>query len=154
MASKKNAIRWSDKSFPIQGPNHTFSGDGHDKLMDFAKDTFPLAVYGMQDVFSGYLVYLKVWMSNSNPKLIGRWYLDHLNKSKGKYFSIWCDKQQFSYFIWHEKCSIIISHIFHWDYSLVVFKALCYWLSVGNVKIPYIIENPCSDVSLIKNNNI
>lgn len=45
--------------FSLQGPNHTFSGDGHDKLMDFAKDTFPLAVYGMQDVFSGYLVYLK-----------------------------------------------------------------------------------------------
>lgn len=50
--------------------------------MDFAKDTFPLAVYGMQDVFSGYLVYLKVWMSNSNPKLVGRWYLEHLYKSK------------------------------------------------------------------------
>lgn len=68
---------------PLQRPNHTFSGDGHDKLMDFAKDTFPLAVYGMQDVFSGYLVYLKVWMSNSNPKLVGRWYLEHLYKSKG-----------------------------------------------------------------------
>ena len=51
--------------------------------MDFAKDTFPLAVYGMQDVFSGYLVYLKVWVSNSNPKLVGRWYLEHLYKSKG-----------------------------------------------------------------------
>ena len=51
--------------------------------MDFAKDTFPLAVYGMQDVFSRYLLYLKVWVSNSNPKLIGRWYLDHLLKTKG-----------------------------------------------------------------------
>ncbi|KAJ7377164.1 hypothetical protein OS493_030363 [Desmophyllum pertusum] len=74
--------RGATGTFTSLGPNHTFSGDGHDKLMDFAKDTFPLAVYGMQDVFSGYLVYLKVWMSNSNPKLIGRWYLDHLNKSK------------------------------------------------------------------------
>ena len=56
--------------------------------MDFAKDAFPLAVCGMQDVFSGYLLFLKVWVSNSNPKLIGRWYLDHLLKTKGIFISL------------------------------------------------------------------
>ena len=67
----------------IQGPNHTHSGDGHDKLMGFMNSTFPLAVYGLQDAFSGYILYLKLWTTNSDPKLIGRWYMDHLYKTKG-----------------------------------------------------------------------
>ena len=45
--------------------------------------TFPLAVYGLQDAFSGYILYLKLWTSNSDPKLIGRWYMDHLYSTKG-----------------------------------------------------------------------
>lgn len=44
----------------FKGPNHTYSGDGHDKLMDVMNNTFPLAVYGLQDVFSGYILYLKL----------------------------------------------------------------------------------------------
>ena len=66
-----------------QGPNHTYSGDGHDKLMDFMNNRFPLAVYGLQDVFSGYILYLKLWPSNSDPKLIARWYLEYLYESRG-----------------------------------------------------------------------
>ena len=69
----------------LQGSNHTHSGDGHDKLMGFMKDTFPLAVYGIQDVFSSYIVYLKIWNSNSDPKLIGRWYLENLYNTRGTY---------------------------------------------------------------------
>jgi hypothetical protein len=72
----------------MQGANHTYSGDGHDKLMGFAKNTFPLAVYGMQDTFSGRILYLKLWPSNNNPRLIGRWYYDHLCSSKGMLFWI------------------------------------------------------------------
>ena len=67
----------------LQGPNNTYSGDGHDKLMDFMNNTFPLAVYGLQDVFSGYILYLKLWPSNSDPKLIARWYLEYLYESRG-----------------------------------------------------------------------
>lgn len=70
-------------SVALQGPNHTHSGDGHDKLMDFMRDTFPLAVYGLQDVFSGFILFLKLWTSNSDPKLIGRWYLEHLYNTRG-----------------------------------------------------------------------
>jgi hypothetical protein len=51
--------------------------------MGFIRDTFPLAVYGLLDVFSGKVLFLKLWTSNSNPKLIGRWYLEHLTKTKG-----------------------------------------------------------------------
>ena len=67
----------------FKGPNHTYSGDGHDKLMDVMNNTFPLAVYGLQDVFSGYILYLKLWPSNSDPKVIGKWYLEYLYKSRG-----------------------------------------------------------------------
>ena len=70
-----------------QGPNHTHSGDGHDKLMGFMNYTFPLAVYGLQDAYSGYILYLKLWTSNSDPKIIGRWYLEHLYESKGKKYN-------------------------------------------------------------------
>ena len=52
--------------------------------MGFMNSTFPLAVYGLQDAFSGYILYLKLWTTNSDPKLIGRWYMDHLYKTKGK----------------------------------------------------------------------
>ena len=45
--------------------------------------TFPLAVYWFQDAFSGYIFYLKLWTTNSDPKLIGRWYMDHLYSTKG-----------------------------------------------------------------------
>jgi len=50
--------------------------------MGFMKNTFPLAVYGLQDVFSGYIIYLKLWTSNSDPKLVGRWYLEHLYRTR------------------------------------------------------------------------
>ena len=51
--------------------------------MGFMNSTFPLAVYGLQDAFSGYILYLKLWTRNSDPKLIGRWYMDHLYSTKG-----------------------------------------------------------------------
>lgn len=54
----------------FQGPNHTFSADGFDKLMDFIRDTFPLAIKGWEDGFSGRLMFLNVWTSNSDPKPI------------------------------------------------------------------------------------
>lgn len=68
----------------FKGPNHTHSGDGHDKLMGFMNSTFPLAIYGLQDAFSGYILYLKLWPSNSNPKLFGCWYMEHLYRTKSK----------------------------------------------------------------------
>ncbi|XP_028403995.1 uncharacterized protein LOC114526598 [Dendronephthya gigantea] len=50
--------------------------------MGFMNGTFPLAVYGLQDVFSNYIIYLKLWTSNSDPKLVGRWYLEQLYRSR------------------------------------------------------------------------
>lgn len=53
--------------------------------MGFRNDTFPQAIYGLEDVFSGYILYLKIWTSNSDPKLVGRWYLEHLYNTRGMY---------------------------------------------------------------------
>jgi len=50
--------------------------------MGYQNSTFPLAVYGCMDTASRKLLWLKVWVSNHDPKLIGRWYLEHLYETK------------------------------------------------------------------------
>ena len=59
--------------------------------MGFQNNTFPLAFYGLQDVFSGFIVFLKLWTSNSDPKLVGRSYLEHLYEFKGMIITTVCD---------------------------------------------------------------
>ena len=66
--------------FSLKGSNHTHSGDGHDKLMGFMKSTFPLAVYGLQDVFSGYILWLiqswwadGIWIICTRRKVMTLW---------------------------------------------------------------------------------
>ena len=64
------------ENFISCGPNWVFSLDGHDKLMGFQNNTFPLAIYGCLDTASRKLIWIKVWSSNSSPYLPARWYLD------------------------------------------------------------------------------
>ena len=64
------------------GPNWTMSMDGHDKLMGFQNSTFPLAIYGAIDTASRKILMLKIWTTNSEPRLVARWYLDLLYASK------------------------------------------------------------------------
>ena len=59
-------------TFTAVGPNWVVSLDGHDKLMGFQKNTFPLAIYGCIDTASR-KIFLKIWTSNSNPIFVGRW---------------------------------------------------------------------------------
>ena len=65
-------------SFTSNGQNWVHSLDGHDKLMGFRNSTFPLAVYGCIDTSSRKILWLRIWVTNSNPNVIGRWYLEHL----------------------------------------------------------------------------
>ena len=58
--------------FTTRGTNWVHSLDGHDKLMGYQNSTFPIAVYGCIDTCSRKLLWVKVWMSNSDPSLIGR----------------------------------------------------------------------------------
>ena len=66
------------RPFISDGPNWTFSLDGHDKLMGYQNSTFPIAVYGCLDTFSRKIIFLKVWDGNSNPVLIGKFYMLYL----------------------------------------------------------------------------
>ncbi|KAK2550708.1 hypothetical protein P5673_028578 [Acropora cervicornis] len=40
------------------------------------------ALYGCMDTASRKLLWLKVWITNFDPQLIGRWYLEHLLQTK------------------------------------------------------------------------
>ena len=60
-------------SFTTKGPIWVHSLDGHDKLMGYQNSTFPLAVYGCIDTASRKLLWLRIWVTNSDPKVIGRW---------------------------------------------------------------------------------
>ncbi len=55
--------------------------DGHDKLMGYQNSTYPIAIYGSLDTTSRRLLWIRVWMSNSDPQLIGRWYFEYLMES-------------------------------------------------------------------------
>ena len=69
-------------NFTTRGTNFVHSMDGHDKLMGYQNSTFPLAIYGSIDTASRKILWLKIWDSNSHPKGIGRWYLEHLYETK------------------------------------------------------------------------
>ena len=69
-------------NFTSPGPNFVHSLDGHDKLMGFQNSTYPIAVYGCLDTCSRKVLWVKVWRSNSDPKLIGRFYLEYLYEQR------------------------------------------------------------------------
>ena len=58
--------------------------DGHDKLCGFQNSMFPLCIYGGQDTFSGRINFLRIWTSNNDSKIIGKFYFDYLFESRGK----------------------------------------------------------------------
>ena len=59
--------------FVSVGPNWVTSLDGHDKLMGFQNNTFPISVYGAIDTASRRLLWIKVWATNRVPELVARW---------------------------------------------------------------------------------
>ena len=76
------------KNFPhcfniFKGPDWTLSLHGHDKLCGYQKATFPLCIYGGMDTYSGRIHFLRIWTSNNNPKIIGRYYLEYLYELRG-----------------------------------------------------------------------
>ena len=79
-------------NFSSKGPNWVFSSDGHDKLMGFQNRTFPLAIYGCIDTASRKIMWLRIWTTNSDPRVIGRWYLEHLMETRTLPIMIRVDK--------------------------------------------------------------
>ena len=68
--------------FSSKGPNFVHSVDGHDKLMGYQNSTYPLAIYGCIDTASRKILWLRIWVSNSDPQLVGRWYLEYLYETR------------------------------------------------------------------------
>ena len=68
--------------FTTKGPNFLHSLDGHAKLMGYQRDTFPLAIYGCIDMANRKLLWLEIWTSHLDTKLIDRWYFDHVFETK------------------------------------------------------------------------
>lgn len=50
----------------------------HDRLMEYQNSAYPKAVYGCIDTATTKLMWLHVWVTNSNPKIIGSCYLEYL----------------------------------------------------------------------------
>ena len=50
--------------------------DGHDELVGFQNNTFPIAIYGAIDTASRKVLCIKVWVTNSIPELVTRWYFE------------------------------------------------------------------------------
>ncbi|XP_028417449.1 uncharacterized protein LOC114541833 [Dendronephthya gigantea] len=69
-------------NFTTKGTNWVHSLDGHDKLMGYQNSTFPLAIYGCLDTASRKLLWLRIWVTNCDPKIIGKWYLEHLYETR------------------------------------------------------------------------
>ena len=90
-ALAKKATRVKGK-FTTRGTNWVHSFDGHAKLMGYQRDTFPLAIYGCIDTASRKILWLRIWTSHSDPKLIGRWYFDYLYNKKAIAAMIRIDK--------------------------------------------------------------
>lgn len=78
--------------FTSKGSNWVHSFDGHDKLMGFQNSTYPLAIYGCIDTASRKILWLKIWTTNSDPKVIGRWYLEYLLETRSIAHMIRLDK--------------------------------------------------------------
>ena len=57
--------------------------DGHDKLCGYQKSMFPPCIYAGQDTYSSRINFLRIWTSNNNPKIVGRFYLEYLYESSG-----------------------------------------------------------------------
>ena len=68
--------------FTSEGPLWMVSLDGHDKHCGYQNWTFPLGIYGCIDTFSRNILFLFVCISNSNPLVVGKMYIEHLLQTK------------------------------------------------------------------------
>lgn len=68
-------------NFTTECKNFGHSVDGQDKLMGFQNHAFPLAIYGAIHRSSRKILWLKLWVNNSDPKRIGS-HITYLSSTK------------------------------------------------------------------------
>lgn len=64
------------KPYICAGVNEIWAFDQHDKLMKWG-----LWLHVGVDTFSGMVLWVKVWWTNSNPRLVCKYYLDVIEKA-------------------------------------------------------------------------
>jgi len=72
---ERRSRRLQRRIFHCAGPNEVWSVDGYDKL---ARWGFP--IHGCCDVYSRYLLWLRVGVSNSDPRYILAYYLEAIEE--------------------------------------------------------------------------
>jgi len=82
----------SQKDISTKGPNFVHSVDGHDKPMEYQNCTYPLAICGCIDMASRTLLWLHIWVSNSDPQLIGRWYVEYFYETRTMASYLWMNR--------------------------------------------------------------
>ena len=71
----ENRTKQRNQPLTPKGSMWVVSVDGHDKICGYQNSTFPLSVYVFIDTFSRKIVSLKVMISNTDPRVIGKQYL-------------------------------------------------------------------------------
>lgn len=78
---QRKARRLVRKRYWAAGVNDTWSQDQHDKW-----GRFGLWLHACVDVFSGYIIWIKIWWNNRNPRVVCSWYIDAVHKLGGMYY--------------------------------------------------------------------
>ena len=79
-------------TFISAGADWVMSLDGHDKLMGFQNNVFPIAIYGAIDTTSTKLLWIKVWVTNRILELVARWYFEFIYETRVRLNNIRIDK--------------------------------------------------------------
>jgi hypothetical protein len=81
--SERKARRLKRKRFWAAGVNDIWAIDQHDKWQRFG-----LRLHTGIEPYSGFILWIKIWWSNSNPRLILHYYAEAALKYKGTCFSV------------------------------------------------------------------
>jgi hypothetical protein len=78
VASRKGR-NFKRRVFYAAGVNDVWAMDQHDKWMRFG-----LYLHGGIDPFAGDILWLRIWWTNRNPRLVASYYLDTARKRGGQ----------------------------------------------------------------------
>lgn len=78
LISNRQARRLNRRNYHNPGPHHTWHLDGYDKIKPYG-----FGINGCIDGFSRRIIWLNVYSSNSDPRIISGYYLDAVNDFKG-----------------------------------------------------------------------
>ena len=78
----ENRRKQRNEPFTSNGSMKVVSVDGHDKLCGYQNSALSLGAYGFIDTFSRKILSLKVTISNSDSRVIGKQYFDLLYELK------------------------------------------------------------------------